>query len=1066
MKRTIAAMTIATAGLTSTGFTAEVGLASRVEIPKTPTALMERPSDFTGRAIVKFKDAVAARPTDLGNAVSATGMNMSAVDAILSRQRVRLQTAFPGVPAERLLAVEARAAALSGKAQPDLRGMMILTGTPDAVAAAALELNDLGLVEFVTYERMRYAGNGTGSPYPHAGNWREMAELDEALHPGEKSSGIRPWASGQGDEAFEPTSAGVIREQLQDAGIFAARTPAATPTGPVARERYGLGTQDPRSGDYAFGAEDPDCGVMGTGNCWASDGNGTAFCEDAGCCQLICEIDEFCCQEPPGWDFLCAAQANALCGEHTPNDPEMPTDPPTGPDRCSAGIFTGGCFVPAFNPGCNDASCCFTVCDVEPFCCTGIWDGNCVELAFELCRSDIDNDPTPDMSGAQGYLTVGSYDFPLPAEYPFDRLGLPTLSTAFFPGFNGGGWDLYRRGEAFSDFGVDGIDGTNDEGEGDGWWQPGEPWDDFGRDNEDGTSDDGEGDGLWTEPRGIRGIAERAFLRDDIDLGGEGIQVRGKSMNVAVIDASIYKDHEEFAPLIVGGEVLDPRRVIVEPLRLFLDETIAAPSQGTAAASVLVARDETLYGQPAAGVVGMVPEAQGYFFPITSRDTGPRELSAWLNAIATLDRGDLIVATYEIPNTAITMVEDVNLLATLATDLGIGVVVRAGDTCTDLSTNQQAEDLPDSGAIVVGCGSPGPIFVPGNGLRNFRLPGSNYTSSDEILDAEDPRQVHLRGWGAFVVAAGFGDLFRIDPGDGTPIVAERAYTASFSTTAAAASQIGGLYVATQGFHRQYYGFSLAPRQMRDLLGAPGTTNGTPPRLFGNFGDGPCGPDILPEAPWNHIGGWTILTGNGSVVNQLLTIGGIEYNDAPFVQDIVLIRGDYREGSVFSVRGADGQFYEADAIVTASTDQPGLSGPGGFGPGISVAVPELASADYLIGGNIVDVVAIGQTEINNATALTINVISGGSELFTIAFVECYNFRSGKWTLCGVGANPQGAGSNLDFPVPSPNDHISSTGRMLARVYYVGFPGFGSAFTQTNYTARIDLIDIRPLGGISN
>ena len=183
-----------------------------------------------------------------------------------------------------------------------------------------------------------------------------------------------------------------------------------------------------------------------------------------------------------------------------------------------------------------------------------------------------------------------------------------------------------------------------------------------------------------------------------------------------------------------------------------------------------------------------------------------------------------------------------------------------------------------------------------------------------------------------------------------------------------------------------------------------------------------------------------------------------------MQDIVLVRGDYREGSVFSVRGADGQFYEADAVVTAATDQPGSSGPGGFGPGIEVTVPELASADYLIGGNIVDVVAIGQTNINNATSLNINVISGGSEIFTIVFVECYNFRSGQWTLCGVGAN--GGGSNLNFPVQSPNDHISSTGRMLARVYYVGFPGFGSAFTQTNYTARIDLIDIRPLVGISN
>jgi hypothetical protein len=1059
MKRTIAAMTIAAAGLTATGFAAEVGLAPRVEIPKTPTALLDLPADFTGRAIVKFKDGVGARATGLGNVQSASGMDMSTVDDILSRQRVRLGTAFAGIPESKLLSIEIRAAAESGRAQPDLRGLMYLTGTPQAVEAAARELNDLGLVEFVEYERMRYAGDGSGTAYPHYGNWKQKAELDRALHPGSESTGIKPWAEGEGDEAFEQPIAGTIREELRAAGIDGGRPAAAASKKRTVGHDHSVAGQDDFI-DFAFGGdEDPDCGVAGTGNCWISAGNGSPFCEDGACCELICEIDEFCCSDLGQWDFLCAAQANALCGEHTPNDPNAPVDPPTGPDRCAAGILAGGCFVPSFgSPGCNDGGCCFAVCEVEPFCCTGVWDGNCVELAFDICISDIDAGVTPDMTAAQGYLNVGSYEFPLPGAYPFDRLGLPNLGDQPFPGFNGGGFDLYRQGESFSDFGVDGIDGTNDEGEGNGWFDGGEPWDDFGRDRVNGTTDDGEGDGIWNEPRGIRGIAERAFLRDGIDLGGQGVQVRGKSMNIAVIDASIYRNHEEFTPLVVGGTELDGRRVIVENVRLFLDESIASPSQGTAVASVMVGRDETLYGQPAAGVRGMVPEAQGYFYAITSRDEGPRELIAWTNAIAQLGLGDLIVATYEVPGVAVTMTEAINLLATVATDSGIGVVVRAGDQCTDLSGNQTAEDLPDSGAIVVGGGSPGPLFVPGNGLRNYRLPGSNYTSSDEVLNVADARQVHLRGWGAFVTAAGFGDLFRIDPGNGTGIDPNRAYTASFSSTAAAAAQIGGLYTAVQGFHRQYFGFSVGARRIRDLLGAPGTTNGTPPRLFGNFGL-ICGLDILPEAPWNHIGGWPLLTGDAGVVNQLLALPDTQYNDSPFVQDVVLIRGRYIEGSVFSVRGLDGEFYLAEAEVTPANTRPQTAGPGQAGPSSeNVAVPELATANYLVGGNIVDVVAIGQTDIVNPVQIGLNVVSGPAELFTVAFVEAYNFDTGRWTLCGVGIG----GGN--FPVPAPASHISSTGRVLARVYYVGFPGLGSAFTPSNYNARIDLIDIDILGGI--
>jgi len=45
----------------------------------------------------------------------------------------------------------------------------------------------------------------------------------------------------------------------------------------------------------------------------------------------------------------------------------------------------GSCAEPHPTPGCDDASCCSTVCDFEPFCCDVEWDDFCVASAIKLC---------------------------------------------------------------------------------------------------------------------------------------------------------------------------------------------------------------------------------------------------------------------------------------------------------------------------------------------------------------------------------------------------------------------------------------------------------------------------------------------------------------------------------------------------------------------------------------------------------------------------------------------------------------------------------------------------------
>jgi len=105
------------------------------------------------------------------------------------------------------------------------------------------------------------------------------------------------------------------------------------------------------------------CGA-GNGSCFLPDG--TAGCEDSDCCQSVCEVDPFCCLTE--WDQVCADAV---------------------PERC--GIFEaclgarGECFGQHAAPGCNVATCCTDVCNIDPTCCTAEWDATCVDFANQNC---------------------------------------------------------------------------------------------------------------------------------------------------------------------------------------------------------------------------------------------------------------------------------------------------------------------------------------------------------------------------------------------------------------------------------------------------------------------------------------------------------------------------------------------------------------------------------------------------------------------------------------------------------------------------------------------------------
>ena len=99
-------------------------------------------------------------------------------------------------------------------------------------------------------------------------------------------------------------------------------------------------------------------------------------CEDPFCCNAVCELEPTCCTN--GWDDLCVTLAVQYC-----DSASLPYCP------CE-----GSCFEPRFididdpdrpQPGCEDASCCAAVCELQPSCCETLWDASCVTLAEQYC---------------------------------------------------------------------------------------------------------------------------------------------------------------------------------------------------------------------------------------------------------------------------------------------------------------------------------------------------------------------------------------------------------------------------------------------------------------------------------------------------------------------------------------------------------------------------------------------------------------------------------------------------------------------------------------------------------
>jgi hypothetical protein len=108
------------------------------------------------------------------------------------------------------------------------------------------------------------------------------------------------------------------------------------------------------------------CGDPASGDC--CEAQATPACSDTFCCTLICAADSFCCDVQ--WDEKCATAAIEFCG--------------TCADECGSPA-AGECCIARMAPSCSDAICCERVCAADPFCCTDAWDAVCANAALDSC---------------------------------------------------------------------------------------------------------------------------------------------------------------------------------------------------------------------------------------------------------------------------------------------------------------------------------------------------------------------------------------------------------------------------------------------------------------------------------------------------------------------------------------------------------------------------------------------------------------------------------------------------------------------------------------------------------
>ena len=486
------------------------------------------------------------------------------------------------------------------------------------------------------------------------------------------------------------------------------------------------------------------------------------------------------------------------------------------------------------------------------------------------------------------------------------------------------------------------------------------------------------------------------------------------------------------------------------------------------------------------GVMGIAPQATTAFYPLMDNDssgaggTGGRVETAWFNAMQWLGFGDVLSAGYvELDNGGtfanIAFNPSVHALIETATNLGISVVIAAGDNGTDLAGAEYPNGV-DPGAIVVCATTPG-------GSPAKRMADS-VSSSNFVEGAIDTSRNTCAAWGTGVVTCGMGNAQDNWLGYNTityinslnPVeVQGRSYTNNFSGTSAAAAIAAGCVATIQGYARQVYSTPLGPMMMRHYM-AHGQILGNDPdtgaAILSNINAGATNANVV-RGTDNASGtsGWPVSgvasfdlevvgAGAGNIVGYFVdpryaclrtTVDPIF--DHPNIGTIQVIRGTLLQGNINAIASIDGVLYGVNSTHTS---------PGDYG--LPANVPG-GSVVYNFYGEVTDVYLSGvATDPRGDPLLSLKkmtfelTLAPTQATTTILQLWMWDFAEARWVQPSVsGVLPEDTTEN-DFEIIRSGSLLDSTGTYHAR--FVSITGSGPFNRLPIYYDQIRLIPTIP------
>jgi len=1070
---------------------AVVDVLPRRASPKTPTAELTIPAEATGEIIVKFNDTVRAR-VQAGVLNAQGAINVAPARAIMNQFQLTAEPLFNWTN-DRLGRLEAKATAVSGKAQPDLAGMIKFKAPWANLQAAARALNDLDSVEWVSFRKdlRPLAGVLRRCCFPEDGHC-ELFTLADCI-------------------ALQGSPGGVGSDCTFECGPGACCVLGDCEVTFDEEDCIVLGGIY-QGWDPGVDCADIDCAAVQCGSvpepCFES--HLSPACNDEDCCELVCGFLPTCCEL--FWDLQCTSLANLHC-----TTPGPPTDPDLWPDRC-ASPDNGDCFEVHFTSGCVDSACCNLVCTAEPLCCAvfGFWDGLCVSQAQSLCGEPPATGTTPLKTSAQGYLRENSY---------LQQAGGPPAAISFPFNTMGGGWNM--RGDNYAlwvinEINIDVSAGSGDAN-GDGSVNAGDQFVEIVNNFDIDLLLDGweirTFDDFATTPvtrhvfpvgtvvddnEAIVVFAVAPADPDDPVYGGSVVQgassgslgffappTPGQTGTVQLFDANgtIMSSYTWSAEASQNASIRRFPDVIGSDASLFASANEFTP--GTQEnGDVFTTNFEGLYGLSRElievfGIGETIPPGTNNFDDLRYNARGKGINVAVIEWSFWQDHEDLDVIT-EPGQTLLPIIENVPDHATAC--LGIINGQENSFGVTGVAPDSQAYFFPlisveegdrDAAAFlsayetlnagdIVSCS-----FGP-NGNINNELPfwtlmrlGSDLGITTCLAAANsciDLSQLNdLGDSGAVVVGAGdpgfpwcrrsFSNYFQGGDFNDSNVVhcqawgvavqttgygtdPTRSYTSSFSGTSAAAPQIAGLAACLQGLAKQFYGIPLGPLNIRAALATGFLQCGfADPDELPGFpvlpGEG-CLPDIDPDAGPNKIGIYP-RPARGQITSGNSVLNNSGFNGSPLIDDLVIITGELIHGNVFSIKGADDNYL---VIESRAANANGVGTPGHNGGIVTGQTTMFQVGAHMQNPNIESIEVDIEAFVDNGTG--------------IQLLYMFDWQLNRWLAIAV--QFLGVGDNdtaTVFPVENASRFIrSSDNRLMLRVQTValGVGGLHRSFTD--------------------